>query len=105
MPGGSSLQPESRLRDLVFLVDDVLARHRVVLLDLELLGLRLRVLRRRVEVTRVGGRNQFDQHPRHGLLRPFLHVPQDFLDTHLVDGLNRLRGDLQPERGYWVLPW
>src|SRR5262245_475802 len=48
------------LFDLRFLVDDVLARDRIVLLDLHLVRRRALVLRRRVEMARAGRGLEFD---------------------------------------------
>src|SRR5215471_9029689 len=60
------------LLELLFLVDDVSAHDGVVLLELELVGRVLLVLRRGVEVTRPGGRLELDVLAlallRHGML-------------------------------------
>src|SRR5690606_11221065 len=55
-----------------FLVQDVLAYDRIVLLEFELVGRRTLVLRTRVEVTRTGGRLELDFFAGafgHGVLR------------------------------------
>src|SRR5216684_3120611 len=51
----------SALFDLRFLEDDVLARHRVKLFQLELIGLRPRVLLGHVEIPRIGTADQLDE--------------------------------------------
>src|SRR5262249_49284402 len=55
------LRLRASLLDLAFLEDDVLARHRVVLLQLELLGLGARVLLRHVVEAGIGAADELDE--------------------------------------------
>src|SRR5690606_25498174 len=68
--GLSKYLEQARLLDLGFLVRDVLAHDRIVLLRLELLGMKTLVLHRNVEVAGVRGRQQFDLLAHDSSFRP-----------------------------------
>src|SRR4051812_39279686 len=89
------------LFQLRFLVDDVLARLRIVFLDLDLVGRSALVLRRRVEVAGAGGRFQLDLFAHGSALscrfgRFGLDLGQHSLDAELVDAPQAGRRDAQP---------
>ena len=73
---------------------------RIKLLDQQLLRLRLRILRRRVEVPRPSSGNKFNENSRHSdspldLHATSAHLAEHGLNTILVNGLHRLGGNAQ----------